>query len=123
MSTLTALFHRSRAHGPLPPGGALAVLAALAAWAGLAACSQGSRERPGGSRPTASGQMPTGMPPTAAPGARGVEGEPGQPWFSLPAGSRFFERDGRQAPLLMRNVSAPQPSGFIPFFTDARAAG
>lgn len=117
MSTITALIHRSRARGPLPPGAV--ALALLAAFSALAACSQGSRERPGGSRPTPSGQTP----PTGAPGARDVAGGPGSPWLSLPAGSRFFERDGRQAPLLMRNVSAPQPSGFIPFFADARAAG
>jgi hypothetical protein len=115
MSTITALVHRYGALGPCLPG--------AIALAGLAACGQGSQERPGSSRPTPSGQTPPEMPATGTPGARGVAGVPGPPWFSLPAGSRFFERDGRQAPLLMRNVSAPQPSGFAPFFADARAAG
>jgi len=49
--------------------------------------------------------------------------EPQPPWFSLPAGARYFERDGIQAPLLMRNVSAPSVDAFTPLFQAASQAG
>jgi len=48
---------------------------------------------------------------------------PERAWFSLPPNSRYFEADGIRRPLLMRNVSAPSVSAFLPLFRDAKAAG
>jgi hypothetical protein len=45
------------------------------------------------------------------------------PWWTLPIGSRYFSRDSRQAPLLMRNISAPSAAQFIPLLQAAHAAG
>jgi Cellulase (glycosyl hydrolase family 5) len=45
------------------------------------------------------------------------------PWFTLPAGSRYFAQGGRQAPLLLRNISAPSAAEFVPLLQAAHAAG
>src|SRR5262245_30991981 len=49
--------------------------------------------------------------------------EPQAPWLSLPAGARYFERDGIRAPVLMRNISAPSVAAFTPLFEAASEAG
>jgi hypothetical protein len=49
--------------------------------------------------------------------------DPQPPWFSLAADARYFERDGIQAPLLLRNVSAPSVEAFTPLFQAASQAG
>jgi hypothetical protein len=43
--------------------------------------------------------------------------------LSLAPGARYFEREGFQAPLLMRNVSAPTVAAFSPLFQAASQAG
>ncbi len=44
--------------------------------------------------------------------------------LSFPSGSRYFQTaDGRRAPVLMRNVSAPDPASFLPLFQQAQANG
>ena len=43
--------------------------------------------------------------------------------LSLAPDARYFERDGVQAPLLMRNVSAPTVDAFAPLFQAASQAG
>ena len=82
---------------------------------GLWACSSGDRER-----------YTLRTPPTTAT-EPGTERTPRAPAsaasITLPAGSRYFERDGQVAPLLMRNISAGTPDAFTPLFEAARAAG
>lgn len=46
-----------------------------------------------------------------------------EPWWSLPAGSPYFERGGRRAPLFLRNASAGSASDFEPLLVAAHAAG
>jgi hypothetical protein len=95
------------------PGSLSSCIALLALAAG---CSQGNAERrpPGG---TAAPPMADTVDPTT------VDRAPQPPLISLPAGARYFERDGVQAPLLMRNVSAPTVAAFTPLFHDASEAG
>jgi len=45
------------------------------------------------------------------------------PWLTLPAGSPYFERDGRRAPVLLRNVSAPGSQQIADLLAPAAAAG
>jgi len=45
------------------------------------------------------------------------------PWLTLPVGSRYFARDGRQAPLLLRNATAGSVAAFLPLLQAAHAAG
>jgi hypothetical protein len=44
-------------------------------------------------------------------------------WPTLTVGDRYFQTDGRMAPLFLRNVTAASPGAFSPLFADARAAG
>jgi len=53
----------------------------------------------------------------------GAPSTPVAPWWTLPAGSRYFSRDGRQTPLLMRNISAPSVAAFLPLLEAAHRAG
>ena len=82
---------------------------------GLWACGSGDRER-----------YTLHTPPTGET-EPGTERTPRTPAsaasITLPAGSRYFERDGRLAPLLMRNISASTPDAFTPLFAAAQAAG
>jgi hypothetical protein len=52
-----------------------------------------------------------------------LEREPRSPWLRLVPGARYFEREGVQAPILMRNVSAPTVAAFTPLFQAASEAG
>ena len=81
-----------------------------------AACSEGSAERQNGgvTPPPVDDEPIASMIPA---------GEPQPPTIRLAAGARYFERDGVQAPLLMRNVSAPSVAAFTPLFEAARDAG
>ena len=54
--------------------------------------------------------------PTPVPVTSPSENEPVRPWLTLPPGSRYFEREGIRAPVLMRNVSAPAPLSSHPCF-------
>lgn len=56
---------------------------------------------------------------TPSPGA----GSGTAPWLTLPAGSRYFEKEGRRAPVLLRNISAPDVPTFTTFLGQAHAAG
>jgi hypothetical protein len=89
----------------------------------LAACADGGVPRPG-AMPSAAGADDGGpaITPTGSSGGSAVsEAEP--PWLTLPRGSRYFERDGRRAPVLLRNVSAATAADFPALFRDARATG
>jgi hypothetical protein len=44
-------------------------------------------------------------------------------WPTLAVGDRYFATDGRQAPLILRNITAASRDAFAPLFADARAAG
>ena len=46
-----------------------------------------------------------------------------QPWWTLPAGSHYLVKEGRQVPLLLRNVTAGSAAAFLPLLQAARAAG
>ena len=46
-----------------------------------------------------------------------------QPWWTLPPGSLYLAKEGRQVPLLLRNVTAGTSSAFLPLLQAARAAG
>lgn len=83
----------------------------------LTACSEGnaSRTRPSS---TPSSSSPPDTVDTSTPDA-----EPVPPGWSLPAGARYFEREGVQAPIFMRNVSAPTVEAFTPLFAAASDAG
>jgi hypothetical protein len=81
-----------------------------------AACGEGTAERrPGGIGGSQSmiGSVDSTM----------ADGEPQPPSITLPPGARYFERDGVQVPLLMRNVTAPTVTAFTPLFQDASDAG
>jgi hypothetical protein len=88
----------------------------------LAACADGSAPRPGA---TPRAPAPDADPAIIPAGSSGASGgsEAAAPWLTLPLGSRYFERDGRRAPVLLRNVSAANPADFAALFRDARAAG
>jgi hypothetical protein len=58
-----------------------------------------------------------GAAPTPPPNTSGA------PWLTLPAGSPYFEANGRRAPVVMRNVSAANAADFAPLFSAARASG
>lgn len=49
--------------------------------------------------------------------------EPVPPLLSLEPGARYFESGGVQAPIMMRNVSAPSVAAFSPLFHAASEAG
>lgn len=87
----------------------------MAVLSGLWACGSGNRER-----------YTLRTPPTAAT-EQGPERTSRTPAtaasVTLPAGSRYFERAGQLAPLLMRNISAGSPGAFTPLFEAARSAG
>ncbi|HKO92718.1 MAG TPA: hypothetical protein VJU61_16300 [Polyangiaceae bacterium] len=80
------------------------------------ACSEGTADRRRG------GAVPDWRNPDDAASTLPVL-EPQPPWFSLAPGARYFERDGIQAPFLMRNVSAPSVEAFTPLFAAASQAG
>ena len=80
-----------------------------------AACSEGTADRGRGVVPDRS--IPDSVLPTTP------DREPQPPSFSLAPGARYFERDGIQAPLLMRNVSAATVEAFTPLFQAASQAG
>lgn len=46
-----------------------------------------------------------------------------QPWWILPPGSRYLAKDGRKAPLLLRNATAESAASFLPLLQAAHAAG
>lgn len=80
------------------------------------ACTEGSAERRrelvgGGSGGSDVGGVAI-EPPAPVP-----------PVLSLTPGARYFERDGIQAPMLLRNVSAPSVDAFRPLLRDTSAAG
>jgi hypothetical protein len=93
----------------------------LAALALLAACADGSALRPGITLTAAGGGGGSVVTPPGSSGDRA--GETGPPWLTLPQGSRYFEREGTRAPVLLRNVSAASAADFSALFRDARAAG
>ena len=68
---------------------------------------------------------PTGAPRSSSsdPAEPEPPADPVPPWFSLTPGDRYFEREGLQAPVLMRNMSAPSAAGFLPLIRAAREAG
>lgn len=78
------------------------------------ACGEGERRRgdvaPG---PVATDEVEPPLP----------DSEPLPPMITLQPGARYFERDGVQAPIMMRNVSAPSIAAFTPLFQAASAAG
>jgi hypothetical protein len=80
-----------------------------------AACTEGNAERPSGAA------APPPIADTVDPTT--PDREPQPPSIRLAPGARYFERDGAQAPLLMRNVSAPTVAAFTPLFHDASEAG
>ncbi|MET0412271.1 MAG: cellulase family glycosylhydrolase [Polyangiaceae bacterium] len=80
------------------------------------ACVDGGAERP---RPGAGVAAP--FRDAGAPQSPPAEPQP--PWLRLEPGARYFESNGVQAPLLLRNVSAPSVSAFTPLFRAAREAG
>lgn len=91
----------------------------LSALLALAACGEGGVDR---LRPTSQPPAGAGTPGETIDPAT-VYPDPEPPWLSLPPGSRYFERDGVQAPVLMRNISAPTVEAFTPLFRAAREAG
>lgn len=76
---------------------------------------------------TGTEQRPLGSGMAAPPANSGAieppPAEPQPPSLRLQPGARYFEREGVQAPLLLRNVSAASVSAFTPLFQAARAAG
>ncbi len=82
----------------------------------LVACTEGEADR---TRPTSTPPLATGD--TVDPNEPDADPQP--PWLSLPPGARYFERDGIQAPVMLRNISAPTVEAFTPLFRAAREAG
>ena len=78
-------------------------------------CAEGSSERLGSGAPVSPAQDTVEVPPPALP--------PAPPAITLAPGARYFERNGAQAPLLLRNVSAPNVADFTPLFEAASGAG
>ncbi len=81
----------------------------------LSACAEGGVDR-NLERGAANSDAPTLDPATR------VEA-PQPPALVLPPGSRYFEREGIRAPVLMRNVSAPSAAAFTPLLRAASEAG
>ena len=46
-----------------------------------------------------------------------------EPWWTLPPGSQYLAKGGRQVPLLLRNVTAGSAASFVPLLEAAHAAG
>ncbi len=89
-------------------------VAAIIGLPSLVTCTEGGLDRRGALQ---TGAIPTdaGDPPALA--------DPQPPFWTLPPGSRYFERDGIRAPILMRNISAPSAAAFRPLLRAAVDAG
>ncbi|HKO48546.1 MAG TPA: hypothetical protein VJV79_12530 [Polyangiaceae bacterium] len=61
--------------------------------------------------------------PSSDAASGGAAGVGSAPWWTLPPGSRYLAKDGRQAPLLLRNLTAASAAAFVPLLEAAHAAG